>query len=150
MRVESVKLILDICAEAGRLEQFLPPRPESITARSVRVIEQIALQSQGDKPVRVSDVSDGLDVTRPGITAVLRDLNDMGYVTKTRDEADSRVVYVALTEKGRALYHHYVEEYHTHLTEVLSEIGDEGAEMLARLIRRATELIAQDTANRNA
>ena len=26
MRVENVKLILDICAEAGRLEQFLPPR----------------------------------------------------------------------------------------------------------------------------
>lgn len=145
MRIESVKLLLDACAEAGHLEQLLPPLPRGITPRCVRVIEQVALLSRQNGEVRVSDISEMLDVTRPGITAVLRELHEMGYVTKTRDSDDSRVVYVALTERGEALYRSAVEEYHRHLTQVLEEIGDEGAQALAKLVRRASALISEDT-----
>lgn len=150
MRVESVKLLLDACAEASHLEQLLPPLPQGITPRGVRVIEQIALLSERQGSVCVSDISEMLDVTRPGITAVLRDLTGMGYVAKARDTADSRVVYVSLTDKGRALHRSVVLDYHQHLTEVLAEIGDDGAAELARLIRQASILIARDTKNRNA
>ena len=150
MKVESVKLVLDACAEAAHIEQLLPELPRRITPRCVRVIEQIARLSQENRDVRVSDISEMLDVTRPGITAVLRELTEMGYVAKSRDDVDSRVVYVALTEKGWALYRRVVEDYHQHLTEVLSEIGDEGAQELARMIRRVKSLISQDTKNRNA
>ena len=115
MKVESVKLILDVCAEAAHIEQLLPELPQGITPRCVRVIEQIAKLSKEHRDVRVSDISEMLDVTRPGITAVLRELTEMGYVTKSRDDVDSRVVYVALTEKGWALYRRVVEDYHQHL-----------------------------------
>ena len=92
MKVESVKLILDVCAEAAHIEQLLPELPQGITPRCVRVIEQIAKLSKEHRDVRVSDISEMLDVTRPGITAVLRELTEMGYVTKSRDDVDSRVV----------------------------------------------------------
>lgn len=150
MKVESVKLLLDTCAEASRLEQLLPPLPPGITPRCVRVIEQIAILSRQNSAVRVSDISEMLDVTRPGITAVVRDLTAMGYVTKGCDDQDRRIVYVALTEKGWDLFGTTVEEYHARLTEVLQEIGDDGAEALSRIVHRAMELIAQDTNNRNA
>ena len=150
MKGESVKLILDVCAEAAHIEQLLPELPQGITPRCVRVIEQIAKLSKEHRDVRVSDISEMLDVTRPGITAVLRELTEMGYVTKSRDDVDSRVVYVALTEKGWALYRRVVEDYHQHLTEVLSVIGDEGAQELAQMIRCIKSLISQDTKNRNA
>lgn len=145
MRIESVKLLLDTCAEASRIEQLLPPLPPGITPRYVRVIEQIAILSRQQIAVRVSDISEMLDVTRPGITAVLRDLTSMGYVEKSCDDRDRRLVYVSLTEKGWELYQAFVEDYHAHLTEVLAEIGDEGAETLSHIIHRTMELIAQDT-----
>ena len=150
MKVESVKKILDICAEASKIESLLPPLPQGITPRCVRVVEQIAILSRQDKSVRVSDISEMLDVTRPGITAVLGSLAQMGYVTKTHDDTDSRVVFVALTDKGWGLYKTAVEEYHAHLAEVLSEVGDEGAKALTNTFHRVMELIRQDTENRNA
>ncbi|MBR1820553.1 MAG: winged helix DNA-binding protein [Clostridia bacterium] len=150
MKIESVKLLLDVCAEAGHMENMLPALPKGITPRCIRVIEQVALLSQRDGRVRVSSISEMLDVTRPGITAVLQELNAAGYVDKAKDEADSRVVYVSLTDRGWALYRSAVEEYHAHLAEVLSEIGDEGAQTLAALVRRSMALVAQDTKNRNA
>lgn len=150
MKIESVKLLLDVCAEAGHMENMLPALPKGITPRCIRVIEQVALLSRRDGRVRVSSISEMLDVTRPGITAVLQELNAAGYVDKAKDEADSRVVYVSLTDRGWALYRSAVEEYHAHLAEVLSEIGDEGAQTLAALVRRSMALVAQDTKNRNA
>lgn len=149
MEVKNVKRLLDACAEASHIEQLLPPLPQGITPRCVRVIEQIADLSRQHGSVRVSDISEMLDVTRPGITKVLRDLDNMGYVAKSKDTVDSRVVYVTLTDEGMALYRTYVEEYHQHLTEVLSEIGDEGAIAIASAIRRVSELISNDT-HRNA
>ena len=145
MKIESVKLILDTCAEAGRLEALLPPLPAGITPRCVRVIEQIAYLSGQREQVRVSDISAMLDVTRPGITAVLNVLTEDGYVTKERDPADSRNVYVSLTERGWQLYRTYVSDYHQHLTEVLAGIGDDGAQRLAESIHRILSLISEDT-----
>ena len=92
MKVESAKLVLDACQQAAQLQRLLPPLPEGITPRCVRVIEQIRRLSEEGGPVRVSDISEILDVTRPGITNVLRDLEELGYVEKRRDEADSRNV----------------------------------------------------------
>jgi len=145
MKVESVKLILDACAQATMLESFLPALPVGITPRCVRVIEQIALRSQQDVVVRVSDISEMLDVTRPGITAVLRDLEWRGYVEKKRNPEDGRIVYVSLTEAGWALYRTYVEEYHFHLSQVLGEIGDDGASKLAQTIQRMIQLVREDS-----
>ncbi len=150
MRTDSIKRLLDICSEAGHLEQLLPPLPKGITPRCVRVIEQVALLSEEKKDVRVSDISEMLDVTRPGITLVLRELAAMEYVTKTRDTADSRVVYVSLTEKGWALYHTAIEEYHQHLAKVLSDISDDDVRKVCEIIHHTMAVIARDTANRNA
>ena len=144
MRVESVKLILDACQQASQLQRLLPALPEGITPRCVRVIEQIRRLSENGSTVRVSDISEMLDVTRPGITNVLRDLEEMGYVEKQRDEADSRIVFVSLTEKGEGLYRRYVQDYHRHLCDVFAELGDDGAKELARMIRFVVSAVATD------
>ena len=149
MDVKHVKLLLDACQSAAHLDTLLPSLPEGVTPRCVRVIEQIAQKTVVSGKVRVSDISEMLDVTRPGITLVVRQLTEMGYVIKERDAQDSRVVYVSLTEAGQELHKRYVLDYHAHLTEVLSEIGDEGAEEIASAISRVVQLITGDTkANR--
>ena len=148
MKVESVKRILDACAAASHVELMLPSLPKGITPRCVRVIEQIAQLTKQEKLVKVSDISEMLDVTRPGITAVVRDLSEMGYVFKERDTTDSRIVYVSLTQSGRELYQTYVEEGHARLAEVLADIGDDGAEQLAATVHRVLDLIQKDIKRR--
>ncbi|MBR0407849.1 MAG: winged helix DNA-binding protein [Clostridia bacterium] len=148
MKVESVKLILDACAAASHVELMLPALPKGITPRCVRVIEQIAHLTKQDKAVKVSDISEMLDVTRPGITAVVRDLAEMGYVSKERDTVDNRIVYVSLTQSGWELYQAYVEEGHTRLAEVFSDIGDDGAEQLSNMIHKVLDLMQKDVKRR--
>lgn len=148
MTAETAKRILDICQEARQLEHFLPSLPDNITPRCVRVIEQIAVLSEKG-PVRVSDISEMLDVTKPGITLVLRDLNKMGYVEKQKDTTDNRVVYVSLTKTGRELYQTYVADYHAHLGTILNEIGEDQVSLLEKTIHRILELVAADTNNVN-
>ena len=150
MRVESVRKLIDICAEAAHLERMLPKLPAGLTSRCIRVVDQVARLAKQNETVRVSDISEMLDVTRPGITKVLGDLDGMGYVTKTRDTSDSRVVYVSLTEKGWRLYRATVEDYHQQLSEVLTGISDEDVQNVCDIIHRAMELISRDTANRDA
>ncbi|MBQ9265227.1 MAG: winged helix DNA-binding protein [Clostridia bacterium] len=148
MKIESVKLLIDVCAEASHLPQLMPKLPKGITPRMVRVIEQIALKTRDGRRMQVSDISEMLDVTRPGITAVVRELHAKGYVEKTKDLKDSRVVYVSLTPAGLALYQRYVEDYHRQLAEALAEIGDEGAERLAGQIRRLMALVQASAAEK--
>ncbi|MBQ1490493.1 MAG: winged helix DNA-binding protein [Blautia sp.] len=144
MTVESVKKLIDICAAGSRLEEYFPALPEGITPRCVRVIEQLALLEEKGELVRVSDISEMLDVTKPGITAVLRALAEKGYVTKRRDEKDNRVVYVALTDSGKKIYRQYVVEYHSHLSTVLSPLTDQDALEAERIITLLLSLVKED------
>jgi DNA-binding MarR family transcriptional regulator len=120
------------------------------TTAAVTVLNSSGRDARSGAEYSVSDISEMLDVTRPGITKVLGDLDGMGYITKTRDTTDSRVVYVSLTEKGWRLYRAAVEDYHQQLSKVLAEISDEDVQSVCDIIHRAMELISQDTANRNA
>lgn len=144
MQTENVKKLIDICQEAGQLAEYFPSLPEGITPRCIRVIEQIAILSKEKEAVNVSSISEMLDVTRPGITAVLRNLESGGYVKKQRDRSDNRVVYVSLTPSGALLYQKYVEEYHAHLGEVLGEISDEEALHVHSLLSRVLTLVRND------
>ena len=92
METESVRKLIDICVEAAHLERMLPKLSAGLTPRCIRVVDQVASLTRQNETVRVSDISEMLDVTRPGITKVLGDLDGMGYITKTRDTTDSRVV----------------------------------------------------------
>ena len=48
-----------------------------------------------------STIADALNVTRPGVTAIVRKLCNMGLVMKCQSEKDKRVYYVSLTQKGK-------------------------------------------------
>lgn len=96
METESVRKLIDICAEAAHLERMLPKLSAGLTPRCIRVVDQVASLTRQNETVRVSDISEMLDVTRPGITKVLGDLDGMGYITKTRDTG-------RFTTKGNAI-----------------------------------------------
>ena len=52
-------------------------------------------------PRRLTDLAVTEDVTQPSMTALVRQLVDLGLAERRRDPADARVVLVALTPAGR-------------------------------------------------
>lgn len=48
-----------------------------------------------------SAIAEALNLTRPGVTAIVRKLCNMGLVTKRQSKEDKRVYFVSLTQKGK-------------------------------------------------
>ncbi|HPF18805.1 MAG: MarR family transcriptional regulator [Bacillota bacterium] len=73
------------------------------TGHDLSVSEVHILESAADdqgKGRTITDIAEDLRITLPSVTVAINKLVKKGYVTKARDEADGRKVYVKLTEKG--------------------------------------------------
>lgn len=53
-------------------------------------------------PASVSDIARAQGVTTQAVSQQLRELEDLGYVVRSRDQSDRRVRVVALTDRGRS------------------------------------------------
>ena len=53
--------------------------------------------------IPVGEIGDKLYLDNGTLTPLLKKLESAGYLTRSRDKADERVVIVSLTDKGRAL-----------------------------------------------
>ncbi|KKK39395.1 MarR family transcriptional regulator [Mesobacillus campisalis] len=51
-----------------------------------------------------SDLAEEFEVNKSAITAIINRLFERGLIQRTRDEKDRRVVYLALTPKGKELF----------------------------------------------
>lgn len=70
------------------------------------------------------------------VTALVGKLVRLGYVTKERDTEDTRVVYVALTEKGRALKPMFEEISDGILDLFYTGVSEEEKEELNRILNK--------------
>ena len=65
IQVEEIKEFLDACHKAKRIAEMMPELPEGMTPRHVHVIDAIYQLERTGEMVKVSDVSEYLEVTRP-------------------------------------------------------------------------------------
>lgn len=91
-----------------------------ITNNDMHIIEAIDL-GEGKS---MSAIAKRLNVTVGTLTSAMNGLVKKNYVERHRSESDRRVVYVRLTEKGVAAYHHHAE-YHRLMTCAIMERLDE-------------------------
>lgn len=138
MEMSVIKKFLYACHEAKRITELLPELPPGMTPRHIHVIDALWQLEQSGAPVKVSDISDLLNVTRPGITKMISELEKIGAVRKLQDKTDRRVVRISLTESGRECYGFYVEQYQTWMAERISDSGIDSRE-----IEAASELIGK-------
>lgn len=103
----------------------LPPLPEGLTPQYVHIIDVITQLELDQGSVCVSDVAASVHVSVPGITRSIHALEKLGAVRKVRDDRDRRIVRIAITDLGKNWYDTYVNEYHTKLAALLSDIPEE-------------------------
>lgn len=134
MDTELIKKMFDACYQAKRTRDLLPPLPKGTLPSFIQYLDLIGkLEKQGVK-VKISDISDGLGLPRPGVTRTLKDMVEKGYVTKIPCPEDKRIIYLAMTQKGRELSKKYDEDFFNDLAANLDEISAEDAECMIETI----------------
>ena len=126
---EKIKRMLDACYLAKRIRELLPPLPEGVTPAYIQYMDVIhSLQKEGKK-VKVSDISDAMNLPRPGVTRTVKGMEEKGYLRKYSSDEDGRVTYIAITEKGEALSEKYDKNYYDHLAEYLDRVSGTGIDI---------------------
>lgn len=124
MKAELAKRMMDSFYEARAVLELQPPLEEGLLPSYVRIIDTVhQLSLKGT--VKVSDISEKLNLPRPGVTRSLKQMEHNGYVIKKHDDPDGRTVHVVLTEKGNRAYEKYIVSYYRKLTDVLKDVKDE-------------------------
>lgn len=101
MTIEKIKAIFDACYLAKRSRDLLPPLPKGVTPSYIHYLDVIESFGQQGVSVKVSDISDALDIPRPGVTRTVKEMQAKGYLRKQTSESDGRVTYITVTEDGK-------------------------------------------------
>lgn len=109
------KDIMTIEEKAIITEEF-----KDITNNDMHVIEAIGI----GEAKNMSTVSKLMSVTMGTLTIAINGLVNKGYVNRERSEADKRVVFVSLTEKGKKAYNHHAK-FHKDMIDAVVKSFDE-------------------------
>ena len=90
---------------------------------------------------RITELAELEGLAQPTITITIKQLEEQGLVTRTRQSDDGRVVLVTLTETGKAALEDYGDELRAVLGDYLAEISDEHVEALATATGTLAQLI---------
>ena len=138
MTSEIIKRMFDACYQAKRTREMLPPLPEGVRSSFFQYLDTIqSLEGQ------VSDISDAMELPRPGVTRTVKEMEEKGYLKKMASEADGRVTYIAVTRKGTNLSQKYDEQYFKSLLPYMEEISDEDAECMIRTIEKFYQIMCE-------
>lgn len=69
-----IKRMFDACYQAKRIREMLPPLPPGVMPSYIQYLDVIRkLEGQGTG-VKVSDISDALNLPRPGVTRTVKEM----------------------------------------------------------------------------
>ena len=134
MTIELIKRLLDACYEAKRIRDMLPPLPDGVTSSYIHFLDVIEQMEKNGTSVKVSDISDALNLPRPGVTRTVKEMEQKGYLVKKPSGEDARITYLSITGEGKKLSAKYNEQVFNALLPELETISDEDAECTIRTI----------------
>ena len=143
MTIEKIKAIFDACYLAKRSRDLLPPLPKGVTPSYIHYLDVIESFGQQGVSVKVSDISDALDIPRPGVTRTVKEMQAKGYLRKQTSESDGRVTYITVTEDGKKLSKIYNTQYFNRLLPLLEDISDEDAECTIWTIEKLYKVMSE-------
>ena len=143
MTNEKIKRMFDACYQAKRIREMLPPLPPGVMPSYIQYLDVIRkLEGQGTG-VKVSDISDALNLPRPGVTRTVKEMEKKGYICKISSPDDGRVTYISATEEGEELSKKYDEYYFNDLRADLSDITEEEADGMSRTIEKFYKIMCE-------
>ena len=74
MTVENIKALLDACYQAKRARELLPELPKGVSSSYIHYLDTIEGLERQSIRVKVSVISDALNIPRPGVTRTVQKL----------------------------------------------------------------------------
>ena len=128
-----VHLFQDLMDIEGRClitEEF-----SDMTNNDMHIVEAIGL----GEAKRSSEVAKLMSVTTGTLTRAVDGLVEHGYVVRTRSDKDKRVVYLTLTERGKAAYEHHKRFHEDMVANVKANLSEEELAILVRSLNQLNE-----------
>lgn len=143
MKSEKVKEMLDSCYMAKRILDMLPKLPEGVLPSYVRYLETIIELEEKNQKVKVSDVSEVLNLPRPGVTRTINAMEEKGYLKKETAKHDGRVTYVTVTKEGKMIFEKYNKDYFQKLALYLNHVSNDEADCMIQTIEKFYEVMCE-------
>ena len=143
MEVELIKRLMDACYLAKRAREMLPDLPEGVLPSYIQYLDRIQRLETKGMQVKLSDLSDSMNLPRPGVTRTVKEMEAKGYLEKRASAEDGRVTYLSITEAGRALSRKYDTDYFRELSPFLDGITAEDAECTIRTIEKFYQVMCE-------
>ena len=143
MTSEIIKRMCDACYQAKRTRDMLPPLPEGVRASFIQYLDVIQSLERKGIQVKVSDLSDAMELPRPGVTRTVKDMEVKGYLKKTTSQEDARITYITVTDKGEELSKKYDADYYSRLSGHLTDISDEEADSMIETINKFYKVMSE-------
>ena len=122
--------IMDIEQTAVINQEF-----KDITNNDMHVIEAIGIGA----PKNMSSIAKELSVTVGTLTIAMNSLVKKGYVVRRRGDADRRVVYISLSDRGRSAYEHHARFHREMIQSVMEELEPGELETLIRALTKLND-----------
>ena len=119
--------VMDIEQKAIITEEF-----QDITNNDMHIIEAIGM----NEPKNMSTIAREISVTLGTLTIAMNSLVKKGYVLRERGKEDRRVVYISLTERGRAAYVHHARFHKAMIDSISDEMTSEEMELLIKTLTK--------------
>ena len=128
-----VHLFQDLMDIEGRClitEEF-----SDMTNNDMHIVEAIGL----GEAKRSSEVAKLMSVTTGTLTRAVDGLVEHGYVVRTRSDKDKRVVYLTLTERGKAAYEQHKRFHEEMIANAKANLSEEELAILIRSLNQLNE-----------
>ena len=137
------RLLVGTYRAAGKIEQVMLEdlSDGKLTLSEMRAIECVGSGRQ--KGRTVTEISQDLDITLPSVTAMVKRLEQKGYVVKQRSEADGRQVYIRLTDTGFRAYVGYLFAQRKMINAVRNSIRDADVTVVLHALQALNDFFSE-------
>ena len=97
--------------------------------------------------MKVSDMSDVLELPRPGVTRTVKEMEAKGYLRKTSSREDGRITYITITEAGAGLSDKYDRKYYGRMAPYFEEIPENDVEITIRTLKKVYQVMSERRIN---
>lgn len=143
MDADKIKEMMDACYTAKRIRDMLPELPDGVAPSYIRFMDTISKLKQQNGRVRVSDISESLNIPKPGVTRTIKEMEAKGYLKKIISEKDARITYIEITEIGEELSDKYNKKYFKELSENLDDISEQEADCMISTIHKLYKIMCE-------
>lgn len=115
---------------------------KDLSITEIHTIEAIGLS--GNKSM--SEIALDLDITTGTLTTAIDKLIKKDYVVRNRSDVDRRIVYIALTKKGKLAYRIHESFHYKMVRSVITDLNDEECQALIKGLESLNNYLKQVSA----